>query len=456
MSELVQNAKAFATQAHRRINQLRRYSGQPYEVHLKAVADIVESVSDDPEMIAAAWLHDVVEDTPATVDDLERTFGKGVATLVHELTDVSRPGHGNRSARVKVYREHLAASSAPAKTVKLADLIDNCRDITRHDRKFAPIFLAEMAALLDVLADGETRLYQKARKVLEESSAQLGLGQSMDPAEDPGPHAFDRVLAGKHARTIEIFARTFSAEALAEPLRVVAWSGDRGERTWAGFTGDLRVTGLRDDSGIGSYLDLRRASEEGSPVQEKRIADDQVVPPGTSLADVIEILTRHDFCFVGTPGDCTGVIERADVQKPVARMWLFGIVTMLEIYFTDRIRALWPDETWVNLLSPRRLKVARELREERLRRDQPCELIDCLQLADKGEVLIQNPMQIAAFGFETRGAAKRVIKDIQSLRNNLAHAQDIIVHDWPQIVRLARRVERMYSLTVSDPPGQKG
>jgi hypothetical protein len=61
-------------------------------------------------------------------------------------------------------------------------------------------------------------------------------------------------------------------------------------------------------------------------------------------------------------------------------------------------------------------------------------------------VLIQNPTQLVAFGFDSRGAAKRVMKDIQSLRNNLAHAQDIVSHDWPQIVRLARRIEGMYRI----------
>ena len=68
-------AREFATQAHRRIDQRRKYSKQAYEVHLKAVADLVASVTDDQEMIAAAWLHDTVEDTPATLGDIEREFG---------------------------------------------------------------------------------------------------------------------------------------------------------------------------------------------------------------------------------------------------------------------------------------------------------------------------------------------------------------------------------------------
>src|SRR5262249_6200576 len=81
---------------HRRIDHRRKYSKQPYDVHLKAVAELVAAVTDDPEMIAAAWLHDVVEDTPVTLDDVEKEFGAAVARLVDGLTDVSRPGDGHR------------------------------------------------------------------------------------------------------------------------------------------------------------------------------------------------------------------------------------------------------------------------------------------------------------------------------------------------------------------------
>ena len=124
MSELVERARVYATQAHQRIHHQRKYSKQPYQVHLDAVARLVASVTDDPEMLAAAWLHDTVEDTPATLDDIEAEFGTPVAELVEELTDVSRPGDGNRVVRKQIDRRHTAQASGRAKTVKLADLID--------------------------------------------------------------------------------------------------------------------------------------------------------------------------------------------------------------------------------------------------------------------------------------------------------------------------------------------
>ena len=167
MHTLIDKARAFATRAHRSIDQRRKYSLLPYEVHLEAVADIVASVSSDPEMIAAAWLHDTVEDTSVTLNEIKENFGKGVALLVQELTDVSRPEDGNRATRKTIDRHHLARASARAQTVKLADLIDNCRDICLHDPGFARIYGAEARALLEVLQAGDKGLHRRARGVLE-------------------------------------------------------------------------------------------------------------------------------------------------------------------------------------------------------------------------------------------------------------------------------------------------
>lgn len=131
--DLVERARSFATQAHARIDHRRKYTRQPYDVHLRAVADLVATVSDDAQMQAAAWLHDIVEDTPVTLDDVEREFGCAMAGRVDELTDISRPGDGNRGVPKALDRAHLAAASSRAKTIKRADLCDNARDIVDGD-----------------------------------------------------------------------------------------------------------------------------------------------------------------------------------------------------------------------------------------------------------------------------------------------------------------------------------
>ena len=76
-----------------------------------------------------------------------------------------------------------------------------------------------------------------------------------------------------------------------------------------------------------------------------------------------------------------------------------------------------------------------------MRRNIYFEVFDCLQLLDKGLILMESESAMKRLGFETRGAAKRAVKELESLRNHLAHAQDIVSHDWAQIARLSQRME---------------
>ncbi|WP_052465132.1 hypothetical protein [Geoalkalibacter subterraneus] len=108
-----------------------------------------------------------MEDTPATLDEVERVFGFEVASLVEMLTDVSRPGDGNRATRKAIDRAHTAKASPQAQTIKLADLIDNSRSIVERDPGFAKVYLKEKSLLLEVLQQGDPKLLTVARKFLD-------------------------------------------------------------------------------------------------------------------------------------------------------------------------------------------------------------------------------------------------------------------------------------------------
>jgi len=164
--EIVQRAIAFATVAHE--GQVRKYTGEPYVTHPIAVAKIVATVEGHtPEMLAAAVLHDTVEDTPVTIEQVEAEFGPVVAELVDWLTDVSKPEDGNRETRKAIDREHSAAAPAQAQTIKVADLIHNTASISRHDPNFWKVYRREKELLLNLLTEADERLRSKAwRQVL--------------------------------------------------------------------------------------------------------------------------------------------------------------------------------------------------------------------------------------------------------------------------------------------------
>jgi (p)ppGpp synthase/HD superfamily hydrolase len=165
--DIVRKAQVYAMAAHASVKQVRKYTGEPYIVHPAEVAKIVAGVpGSTPDMVAAAWLHDVVEDTGCTFTDIHMAFGIDIATLVGWLTDVSKPEDGNRAVRKAIDREHSAMAPAEAQTVKLADLISNSRSIVQHDPAFAKTYLEEKRLMLEVMTKGDPTLMAEARKYI--------------------------------------------------------------------------------------------------------------------------------------------------------------------------------------------------------------------------------------------------------------------------------------------------
>lgn len=163
--DVVRKAQVYAMAAHAAVGQKRKYTGEPYIVHPGEVASIVASVpGSTPDMVAAAWLHDVIEDTGCTFTDIHVAFGIDIATLVGWLTDVSKPEDGNRAKRKAIDREHTAQAPAEAQTIKLADLISNSKSIMQYDPDFAVTYLAEKKLLLEVLTKGDPGLHAEASK----------------------------------------------------------------------------------------------------------------------------------------------------------------------------------------------------------------------------------------------------------------------------------------------------
>lgn len=167
--DIVRKAQVYAMAAHAAVGQRRKYTGEPYIVHPAEVASIVARVPGaTPDMVAAAWLHDVVEDTGCTFTDVHMAFGIDIATLVGWLTDVSRSEDGNRATRKAIDRAHSAEAPAEAQTIKLADLISNSRSIVQHDPEFAKVYLEEKRMLLEVMTKGDPTLMAAARKYIGE------------------------------------------------------------------------------------------------------------------------------------------------------------------------------------------------------------------------------------------------------------------------------------------------
>ncbi len=131
-SELALLLKALAFAAHKHRDQRRKDpEASPYINHPIALADVLvnEGGVTDVEVLCAALLHDTVEDTATTPQELAQAFGARVAGIVAEVTDDTRLP---KAERKRLQIEHAGALSAQAKLVKLADKICNLRDVAER------------------------------------------------------------------------------------------------------------------------------------------------------------------------------------------------------------------------------------------------------------------------------------------------------------------------------------
>lgn len=170
---LIIKAMRFASNAHEKVNQTRKYTGEPYITHPMIVSETIKKYYDDAEMIAAALLHDTVEDTEVTIEDIEREFSYHVTRWVDQLTDVSKPSDGNRKIRKEIDRRHTAAADLEAKLIKLSDFLDNTENIVKHDQKFAVIYMEEKTLALQAMIEKtpeiiETELFEKLKEFIDD------------------------------------------------------------------------------------------------------------------------------------------------------------------------------------------------------------------------------------------------------------------------------------------------
>ena len=243
-------------------------------------------------------------------------------------------------------------------------------------------------------------------------------------------------------RMARILDQGFSAMDIAEPLPSL--DGDQPALRAKEFmiTNKLDILGVRKDASIIGYV-LPADLTDGTCSEHIRSFGHNIITDSTSIADVIIQLEELDFTFISILGTVSEVMIKDDIDKPPVRMWLFGIVTILDMYISRQVEITFPDDEWQAKLSPQRLEKAIKLQEERLRRNQRARLIDCLQLTDKAYILVKDPASKEDLNFTSKRDAERQIKSFESLRNNLAHTQSLTTYDWKTIVSLAERQDKI-------------
>lgn len=150
---IILRAAALATRAHE--GQKRKYTGFPYITHPARVAGRVGiAPGATEEMVAAAYLHDVLEDTTVTREEIEEATNAQVGFYVDCMTNKSKGTGLPRAERKALDRKHLEEIPAEVKQIKALDRIDNLLDCAEAPVDFKRLYSQESLLLADVLGSG--------------------------------------------------------------------------------------------------------------------------------------------------------------------------------------------------------------------------------------------------------------------------------------------------------------
>lgn len=169
---IVRSAYVFAFAAHSAVGQKRKYTDEHYINHPAKVVQILRDYITFPsnEMLCAAWLHDVLEDTQVTYDQLVEIFGNDVAMIVLQVSKPKELFHGKkRHERHLLTIERLKESCVDAANIKIADIISNCRNLEEVDPSFSEKYFKEKREQLAVLQHGNPFLLKVAYNILGET-----------------------------------------------------------------------------------------------------------------------------------------------------------------------------------------------------------------------------------------------------------------------------------------------
>lgn len=166
-----------------------------------------------------------------------------------------------------------------------------------------------------------------------------------------------------------------------------------------------------------------------------------LIANNTSFSKLLRILSNSDFVFVLNNNEIDGIVTKADINKPLFRLYLFGIISLFEMHMN-----FWINKYVVKdiseVLDVSRYEAAVRIFELRRKRNDQLTILECIQLSDKREILLNIPKFLEIFGF-SKIRFDRFLKTVESVRNDTAHSQHSIIDslDWKRFVKVVEDIE---------------
>jgi len=206
---------------------------------------------------------------------------------------------------------------------------------------------------------------------------------------------------------------------------------------------EFDIVGVINDNnqiiGFAERLELN-----GGPIEQfiKQIVMSYVISDSTPISKLLNVLAERSFAFVINENHIDGIVTRADVNKPIVRIYLFGIISLFELHLNFWIIAYHENESWKEKLNDKRLDEANKIFNMRKGQNEELSVLECIQLCDKKTILKSTNDFIEQFEF-SKIQFERLLNDIETIRNELAHSQNSIISniEWSVFVKTISEAE---------------
>ncbi len=206
---------------------------------------------------------------------------------------------------------------------------------------------------------------------------------------------------------------------------------------------DFAGVQFQEDGPVAGFV-LRSELKNGT-VQDhiQQLTEEHLIADSTPLAGLFTVLNKRESVFVLIGPDVKGIVTRADLNKPAVRIYLFSLISLLEMHLAFWIQIEYQNDAWKDNLSKNRLKKAEDLQSKKRSRNQGTRFEDCLQFCDKRDLVLGCQKLLKYLGLENTDECYELLIQAEDLRNLLAHSQQDVIEgtSWENLFKLVEWIE---------------
>ena len=174
----------------------------------------------------------------------------------------------------------------------------------------------------------------------------------------------------------------------------------------------------------------------------RKIELENITADSTPIIELLSILSNNPYSFVIQKNKIVGIVTRADINKPIVRIYIFGIISLLEMHLNFWIIEYYKNDLWNTQIQKKRFEEAKKIFITRKGNNDDLTLLECVQFCDKRDILKKTDEFLGQFKF-SKNQFERILKDSEKIRNELAHSHNSIIANlnWKKFVSTISSIE---------------